>query len=78
MCTWDSRCEDIITGDGTGKFKVAVSDGASWILEGDKVVLNRRWERGSPQARLLKMIGLMSGDSKRDIGKRWEPDSTHA
>jgi len=75
---WDSRREDIITSNGTGKFKVAVSDGASWILEGDKIVLDRRWERRSPQARLLKAIGLMRGDSKRDIGKRGEPDSTHA
>ena len=78
MFNGDSRREDIITSNGTGRFKVAVSDGASWIFEGDKVILNRNWERRPPQAGLLEEIGSMRGDSKGDIGKRWEPDSTHA
>ena len=48
MRNWDSRRQDVVTGNGTSQFKVAVGDGASWILEGDDLVLDGKWERGSP------------------------------
>ena len=79
MSNWNSRCQDVITGNCTGKFQVAVGDGASRMFEGDEVLLDRLRERSSPQARLLETtIRWMRGDGEGHIGEGWEPNSTHA
>ena len=78
MSNWNSRGQDVVTGDCTGKFQVAVGDGALRIVEGDEVLLDRLGERRTPQARLLETSRWMRGDGEGHVGEGWEPNSTHA
>jgi len=57
--------QDVLVGDGTGKFKVRVRDGASGVLGRHEFPLDVCWEGCVPE-------------ESQGIGGWWEPDPSHA
>ena len=48
--------QDVVVGDGTCKFEVAVGDGAPRIVEGDEFLLHDWWELISPKDGPLESV----------------------
>ena len=53
---WDLGCKDVVVGNGTSEFEVAVGDGAQGMLEGDQFVLDVLWKRGTPKDGRLELV----------------------